>query len=326
MRSRLWVLAVVLSSTVASAQMLNDQGPPQWRIVHKNTFALRYNPLGLLYDGRFSLRYRLYESESAAFRDNFVGLGIAPTASPAFVRIGPFIEFNPLSVFGVWAAAQFVQYFGTFNLLQSFPDASSDFSDAAIRAAPGNPTNGWELTLGATLQLKISSVVLRSQARLVRGDMRLPAGHAIYYDQFYDVAAPNRGWYFTNDLDVLWQGLEKKLVAGARYTFTAPFNTPPYDNSMHRVGPFIGYTFKIKDGAGFNTPTVFLLVQWWMKHRFRTGVETSAALPLIGIGFQTTGDFLDVKAKGAPVPDPAPSSISPPAPVPSTTPPSPVSN
>ncbi len=294
-----------LLSQFAHAQMLAERSPPQHRIVHKNTFAIRYNPLGLLYDGRFSYRYRLYGSESKVLRDNFLGVGLAPTASPAFIRVGPFVEFNPLSVFGVWAALQYVQYFGTFDLLQGFAGAQSDFSDSAIRANRANrlTANGWELTIGATFQAKISSVLIRSQARLVNGNLALRNGDRVYYDQFYDVAVPNRGWFLTNDLDVLFQTLENKLVVGARYTATAPFYdaavhfdpnaaTQAADNSMHRVGPFAGYTFKIADGARFNNPTVFVLLQWWAKHRFRTGADTSGALPLIGIGFQMTGDFL----------------------------------
>jgi hypothetical protein len=288
--------------------MLAEQGPPQHRLVHKNTIALRYNPLGLLYDGRFSYRFRLYQNDSKALRDNFIGVGIAPTASPAFLRIGPFVEFNPLSVFGLWAAVQFVQYFGTFDLLQGFPGAQSNFSDTAIKQNTANrlATNGYEITLGATFQTKVSSLLIRSQARLVNGNLKLRDGDRIYYDQFYDVAVPNRGWFFTNDFDLLYQGLQNRLVAGARYTFTAPFYSQALhfdpssgvqeaDNSMHRVGPFVGYNFKIDDGARFNNPTIFILVQWWLKHRFRTGADTSAALPLMGVGFQFTGDFLPVK-------------------------------
>jgi hypothetical protein len=299
---------ILLQTSIARAQMLAERGPPQHRIVHKNTFAIRYNPLGLLYDGRFSYRYRLYESTSKALRDNFIGVGIAPTASPAFLRIGPYVEFHPASVFGVWAAVQFVQYFGTFDLVQGFAGAQSNFSDSAIRENTSRrlATNGVEFTLGATTQFKISSVLIRSQARLVNGNLRLRDGDRIYYDQFYDVAVPNGGWFVTNDLDVLYQGLENKLVAGARYTFTAPFYdrtrhfdpaapVTDADNVMHRVGPFFGYTFKISDGAKFNNPTLFVLVQWWLKHRFRTGADTSAALPLIGIGFQMTGDFLPLE-------------------------------
>lgn len=308
MTARLVLLAALLVSSVSQAQMLADQGPPLHRIVHRNTFALRYNPLGLLYDGRFMYRLRLYESDSKMLRDNFVGLGAAITASPAFVRAGPYVEFNPLTIFGVWAMFQGVQYFGTFNLLQSFPGAQSDYSDTAITALGGSrqPTNGWELTFGANFMVKVSSIVIRSQARLLHANMKLRDGDRVYYDQFYDVAAGNGGWTFTNDLDLLWQGLENKLIAGARYTATAPFYDPAkhfdpndpvqqVDNSMHRVGPFVGYTFKIEDGAKFNNPTVFILVQWWLKSRFRTGADTPAALPLMGVGFQMTGDFLSIK-------------------------------
>lgn len=305
---RLVLLVAVLAASLAPAQMLNDQGPPQHRLVHKNTFALRYNPLGLLYDGRFAYRYRLYKSDEKALRDNFLGIGLAPTASPSFLRIGPFVEFNPLTVLGFWAALQFVQYFGSFDLAQGFPGAQSDFSDKAIKANGANRqvTNGWELTLGANFQLKLGFMVVRSFARLVNGNLKLRDGDRIFYEQFYDVGAPNHGWFFTNDLDVVYQGLENKLVAGARYTFTTPFYDPARDydpnnavqqadNSMHRVGPFLAYTFKFEDGAKFNTPTVFLLVQWWVKHRFRTGQDTSQALPLMGVGFQMTGDFLSIK-------------------------------
>jgi hypothetical protein len=309
MTVRIVLLAAAVVSSVASAQMLADQAPPLHRIVHKNTFALRYNPLGLLYDGRFSYRLRLYEAESKVLRDNFIGVGVAPTMSPAFVRIGPYVEFNPLTMLGFWGMVQFVQYFGSFDLAQGFPGAQSDFSDSAIKANTGNkvgPTNGYEVTLGANFMAKVSSIVIRSQARLVYGNLKLKDGERIYYDQFYDVGSPNQGWMFVNDLDVLWQGLENKLIAGARYTATAPFYDPARhfdpndpvqaaDNSMHRVGPFVGYTFKIEDGAKFNNPTVFILVQWWLKHRFRTGVDTSQALPLMGIGFQMTGDFLSIK-------------------------------
>lgn len=308
LRLALPCLALVVPAPPASAQMLQDQGPPAVRIVQKNTFAIRYNPLGLLYDGRFSARLRLYESDSKALRDNFVGLGLAPTASPAFLRIGPYLEFNPASVFGVWGALQAVKYFGTFNLVQGFPSARSDFSDSAIKenAANKSAASGWELTLGANFQVKVESVVVRSQARLVRGSLDLRPGERVYYDQFYDVAAPNRGWFFTNDLDVVWQGFDNRFIGGARYTATLPFydrdrHFDPADaertadNGMHRVGPFLGWTLHAEDGRAFNTPTLFVLVQWWLKSRFRTGQDVSQAVPLFGVGFQFTGDFLPVK-------------------------------
>lgn len=319
----LLVLAVVLGASTASAQTLQYQGPPLHRLVHRNLFALRLNPLGLLYEGRFVYRIRLYESDSMALRDNFIGVGLTPIASPAFIRAGAYVEVQPLTVLGFWASYTFVQYFGTFNLFQSFPSARSNFSDAEIarlgqlEKGPGGGgeylTNGSELTFGADFQVKVTDIVLRARARLVRADMRLRDGDTVFYDQFYDVMVPNRGWYFTGDIDVLYQTPNKRLVAGGRYTATLPFydarhfaagEDPTANNNMHRVGPFAGYTFKIDDGAAFNNPTVFVLVQWWLQNRNRTGTANNPdgvtqALPLIGVGFQMTGDFL-------PVPKPAP--------------------
>jgi hypothetical protein len=173
--------------------------------------------------------------------------------------------------------------------------------------------NGTELSIGATFQVKVLDFILRSQARLVRPDMNLRGNDTVFYDQFYDVLAPNRGWYFVNDIDLLYQTANKRFVAGARYTQAFVFydqrhfatgETQENLNNLHRVGPFVGYTFKIDDGAAFNNPTAFILIQCWLQNRNRTGTANnpdgiSQALPLIGAGFQMTGDFL-------PVPKPAP--------------------
>jgi hypothetical protein len=138
LRARLSVVSVLLGTAVASAQTLQDQGPPLHRIVHRNTFAVRYNPVGLVYDGRFSYRLRLYESSSVALRDNFIGFGVAPALSPLLGRVGAYVEVQPATVLGFWATYSFVQYFGTFNLFQSFPSARSTYSDNEIAWATGS--------------------------------------------------------------------------------------------------------------------------------------------------------------------------------------------
>lgn len=302
--------AVLLVSSAASAQLLQDRGPPKHRIVHRNTLALRVNPLGLLYEGRFIYRFRLYQSDSPVLRDNFVGIGLSPGASPAFARIGIYAEVAPASVATFWVNYEFVQYFGTFDLFQSFPSARSNFSDPEIASrrnlAAGDPLrsyrgNGTQLTLGLNLQARLGeSIVVRNNTRVVRPQYNVRQGDTVFYDQFYDVLAPNGGWYLTNDLDA-WYNPKWGLIAGLRYTATAPFYTdsqfapgelPGGVNQTHRVGPIIGYTFFQRDGAKFNAPTIILMAQWWLRHTYRTGQVSSQAFPLIALGFQFTGDFL----------------------------------
>jgi hypothetical protein len=77
---------------------------------------------------------------------------------------------------------------------------------------------------------------------------------------------------------------------------------------MQRIGPLIAYNFKESYHARFNAPTVFVAVQWWLQHRYRTGDRTAAesllgnnsvvndftgsAIPYLAIGFSFRGDLL----------------------------------
>ncbi len=313
--SRAVALVVLVSAAgSARAQTLQDGPPPQHRLVYRNALVLRLNPSGLIDDARISYRWRLYRSESVALRDNFIGVGLAPGASPAFGRLGAMVEVQPLTILQLYGIYEWVQYFGTFNFLQSFPSARSEFGDALLAergALPaGDParnyvTNGTQLILGANLQLKLGPIVARPQARRRRPDVKRRQGAPGVYDIFYDVLAPNRGWFLTNDADVLYMPNPSGLVVGLRYTATQPFYGPehfaPGDprenlNGTHRVGPLLAYTFFSQDGAAFNSPTVLLLAQWWVSHRYRSGQQVSPFIPMIAVGFTFNGDLLPVKS------------------------------
>ena len=149
-------------------------------------------------------------------------------------------------------------------------------------------------------------MVARSLFRLVRPDMSLREGDRVFYDIYYDVLAPNRGWYFVNDADVLYQtgrGLSVGLRWASSHAFYAPGHFSPGEpqenlNTTHRLGPVVAYTFAEQDGARFNSPTVLLIVNWWLAHRYRTGADSSAFFPYLALGFSFSGDLL-------PVPPPA---------------------
>lgn len=326
MLTRLVVLAVVvLGALDAHAQLLSNRGPPPFRLVHKNALAVRVNPLGLLYDGRFMARLRLYESDSVALRDNFVSLGVALGASPAFARAGVYAEVQPLTVFSVFAIYEVVAYFGSLNLLQSFPGAKSDFSDTAIRnlgAFPlddprrGYPAAGSMLTLGANLSLKFGPIVVRDTVKFLRPDFNLRAGDTALYDQFYDLLLPDERFSVVNDADVLFQ-TNFGLVVGVRYHFSIPFYGPENlaadgpgtgDNSSHRLGPLVAYRFFDTDGRAFNQPTLALIVNWYLKHPTRAGQDVHQAIPYVGIAFTIVGDLLPLP----PAPTEAPAKIAPP--------------
>jgi hypothetical protein len=75
-----------------------DGPPPPNRLFLHSITAVRINPLGLLELATLSYRSRIFESESLALMDNFAGLGVTADLSPAFARIGPLIELQPLTM------------------------------------------------------------------------------------------------------------------------------------------------------------------------------------------------------------------------------------
>jgi hypothetical protein len=283
--------------------------PPANRLFFRSLTAARVNPLGLLEIFTLSYRSRIKKSDSLILKDNFVGMGINGELSPAFGRIGPMIEIQPLTILRIWAAYQVVGYFGTFNLFQSFQSANDEYSDTVIDElgsmegdADAYTTTGTQFTAGANFQIKFGPIALRSLFRLVRPDYTLREGDTVFYDQFYDILAPDEGWYLTNDADLLYV-TDFGFVGGVRHTLTKAF----YDENqhfrpgegdlglnpmMHRLGPLLGYTFSKKAaGARFNNPTLLVLVNWWLQHRYRTGEDVSQAFPYTAVAFLFTGDL-----------------------------------
>jgi hypothetical protein len=302
---------LLVSSSTAQAQALANRAPPDHRVVHRSMIALRGNPSGLTYDGRLGYRLRLHENEGLALRDNFVGGGAALALTPAYVRIGPYVEVAPASFITLWSSLQYSRYFGGFGILQSFPSPRSNFSDDELERLDELPdddplanysTSGLELTLGLDLQAKVGSVAVRSQSKLIRADLDLRDGDQVFYEQTTDVLMPDAGFSLVSDLDVAYLGfMAGRLVVAARYTASVPFyDSSAYlpgepddsDNASHRLGPIVAYTFHSRDGAAFNMPTLLLVAQWWLDHRYRAGAESSQGLPMVAIAFRFHGDLL----------------------------------
>jgi hypothetical protein len=285
--------------------------PPEWRVFYRSTLALRYNPLGLFSDNRIAVRRRLFESNSPLFNNNFASIAVFPSLSPAFSRLAIGAELQPASFVTLWGNAELTSFFGTFNLMQSFPSATSNYADSVISTlgdlAAGDqrapyPTVGGQLNLGADFQFRVGPVVARNQLRFVRAEMKLRDGDAVYYEQLYDVLVPNAGWFMNNDSDLLYV-TDFGLTAGVRFNVANAFYGEEHlrvgeqladivNGPQARVGPLVAYTFYDDEGALFDRPTVFLIANWWVAHRFRTGVDVPQAVPMVALAFQVQGDLL----------------------------------
>lgn len=308
--------SIVVVAPEANAQAYRDGPPPQHRIVYRDLTLFRWNPLGLISDARITYRHRLYRSDKLAFRDNFIGVGIAPALSGGFLRGGPTIEFQPASFLQLWGIYEYIGYFGAFNFLQSYPTADAsriDYSDTELKRrgalanddlAKNYSATGAQFIFGANLQFKFGSVVVRDQVRFGRPKMSLRAGDRVFYDIFYDLLVGNDGFWLSNDADLLYQMFDSRLTLGVRYTagqaFYQDYHFAPGDDhanapgSIHRAGPIAAWTFKKPDGASFE-PTLLLVLNWWLKSPYRTGQDVSQSIPYIVAALNITGDLMPAK-------------------------------
>ena len=307
MRPILTALLLALTST-AFAQV---EPQAQHSVAYENLTAVRVNPLGLVNFTRVSYRFRLFESDSDILKQNYVGIGAVGAISPAWGRIGILAEVQPLTILRLYAQFEFIGNFGTFDLFASFPSANSDFSDSTIQARAEDEateayaTTGSLLTLGATLQLKVGPVAVRSLFRAARTNYTTRAGDVVYYDQIYDMLMPDDGWMVVNDLDVLavLNPGTTQLAAGVRWSYSHSFYNDSHfapgedpndvpNNDVHRIGPLLAWQIRNNPGARFDKPTLILLAQWHLQHRWRTGADVSQALPYVGLAFSFQGDLL----------------------------------
>jgi len=116
----------------------------------------------------------------------------------------------------------------------------------------------------------------------------------------YDVLAPETGWLHTTDTDLLYVN-GGPFTVGIRHTWLAVQyqeenflngeSTDTENTPLHRLGPLFAYKFNNRSMTRFNQPTVFVLANWWLQHRYRTGQEISQALPYVVIGFTFNGNL-----------------------------------
>lgn len=282
-----------------------DRPIPLWRVVFNNAFFLRYNPLGLEDQLRAGAERLLYRSAKPIARDNFFFFGIAPRLNPAFVKVGPAIEIQPLSIFNLRVTAEFIDYFSSFGMLQSFTTPNVDYSDTTMGERRGLGLNyrtfGAHVILEPLFQFRFGNIVVRNKSTFEYWRLRLREGDSVFYDVTVDTLIPNNGWVFTNDLDALYL-FKFGLTAGIRYTVVHPFyrqsdylagETLRVSNNQHqRLGPLLAYTFYDHPYTRFNRPTLILIVNWYAEHRWRTGLDVSPAIPYIVVGFGFQSDIL----------------------------------
>ncbi len=274
-------------------------GPiPLNRLYLASLTLVRYNPLGLETQNRLVFQRRLQESESRLRRDTFASVAASLKLNPAYIKVGPIVELQPIAVLNVRAGYEFLQYFGSLGFLRSYPDATRDSSDDTrkLTKAAAYSTTGHHLYVEPTLQAKVGSVALRSKLAIEYWSMKLTGGDRVFYDATLDTLVPGKGWVVTNDTDLVY--MAGRLTVGARFSGVWPMYEKDefggggqpagfVGNSHMRLGPVVAFSFTTQEYSSFNKPTLLAMAAWYLDHRSREG-----ALPYLLLGFSFSSDFL----------------------------------
>jgi hypothetical protein len=285
-------------------RLVGPSGNPRHSLVYKNLTALRFNALGFVNELTIGYRLQMIDKPSVLFRDSYFGAKVHAWVTPAYGRVGPRIEFQPLALLNINASYEISGYYSTFGLFQSFPSPTSDYSDTVIDdlqdAGTEYATWGQYANVGALLQAKAGPIAVRNNLQFHWADYEMRAGDRVFYSQMLDIAQGDRGWALSNDLDLIY--LLGKAKIAARYTLTHAFyreeHYRPFEpvidpnGPTHRLGPGLLYTFFDRPDARFNRPTAILLAQWWIQHRYRTGQDVHQAIPQVVIAFTFDGEIL----------------------------------
>ncbi|MFB1483706.1 hypothetical protein [Corallococcus sp. RDP092CA] len=274
---------------------------PDRRVFFTTLNVVRYNPLGLESQNRLVYQKRLFDSPSVLLRDTYASAAASLKLSPAFFKLGPVVEVQPLAVLNLRAGYEYVQFFGTFGSIQSYPDAFQPYDDD-LRSATNDTaygTSGHHFFVEPMLQAKVKSIALRTKLAIEYWNVSLHDGgtRGTFYDPTLDTLVPGKGWVLANDTDLLWLG--GKWTLGARLsavwprydedaTAVEPLPGRKLPTNQHlRVGPLVAYAFDTRPGGLMSKPTVLLIAGWYLKHENRVN-----AMPYLLGGFSFSTDLL----------------------------------
>ncbi|RPI91573.1 MAG: hypothetical protein EHM32_10435 [Spirochaetales bacterium] len=263
------------------------QAPPQNRLYLASLSIVRYNPLGLETQNRLMYARRLADSTSPLFRDTFFAGGLSTKLNPAYLKIGPLIDFQPIGIFNLRLGYEYLRYFGTMGYLQSAPNADGNFSDDAREDTEDDAysTGGHHFFAEPTLQMKVGKIAVRSKFAFEYWDLDLEDDDEYFYDATLDTLVPDKKMLWSNDSDLLY--MSGQLTLGVRYSAVFPGN----DLQHMRVGPLLAWSFHTRDYSSFNKPTLLMILGWYFKHPDRVG-----AVPYVLVGFSFSSDLMGAKA------------------------------
>lgn len=248
------LLGALLTPLTGSAQGLSglEEGgatgstlpAPEERFMWTFDLQARSQPIGLILSNRLFHRATYEGDGGPLYSGTYQQIGLDVNLSPAFVEIGPSVEFRPINLFVYGFGYHALGFWGTLDYPLSFPTRDSPYGDNIVdaRDADDDPNNDEEpglahrLFFSQTTQLQLGRIAIRNQLQTFL--YFIPDFDGPYIrERLYDQLVADRDLLLSNTAVVLyeaWLGQEDaKLLLGAfhEYVFAREARS-----TRHRLG------------------------------------------------------------------------------------------
>jgi hypothetical protein len=194
---RFFVLPLLATAAAAQtdAPVSPDPAPSRaWQRRIDNTFVFVLNPLGIMDSFDVTWTKPINRSDDLLHKDAHVAAGVVNRVAPAFLRVGPWFEYSPLSIVDLRVGVEPGYYFGTFKAFLPFESADANFDDEVIEARQGEAESGFagRVYFSPTLKARTGPVVARVRAEVAYYKAQ-KAGEPFYYEPFIDTLVKASG-------------------------------------------------------------------------------------------------------------------------------------
>lgn len=272
MKTRAVALAILVGTLVCGLPALRAAEVVGWQAESRETVAGAVNPLGLQNTFERTWKRSLSTSPDPLLADAHVSFGIADRLTPAYNRLGVWVEIAPLSIVELRAGIEPVAYFGIFKSLLAFDSYDARFDDDARTSRGGEAASALagRAYVAPTIKLKVGRVVARTRAEFEWWKARFDGPY--FYEPTRDTLLRARGdAMLTSETLVLYElrsGPGRRILAGAVHDLTRVYEARR--NQKQDVG-VVGIFGLGRQLLGAHEPMLFVKAFRYVEDPYRTG-------------------------------------------------------
>ena len=238
----------------------------------RETFGGSVNTVGVQNNLDLSWTWKLSKSKSPLLEDAHVAVGLTDSLSPAYNRLGAWVEVSPLSILDLRAGIEPAVYFGTFSALVDYAsyDDVFDVDTRKARDKAGDKSfgTGGRVYLSPTLKLKFGRVIAVSSADFEW--WRASNDGPYFYEPTRDLLLKTDGDSMVQGQNLLLvefpRGSGGKILAGPVHAYRHVYGVP--QNRVQTLG-LLGVYELAERRFGVKKPTVILQVSRYLEDRWK---------------------------------------------------------